>query len=112
MLNKVSVWFLVRPSQIYRTPLSVMLQLVSSNLSNVLLILNMVDKLLVSSSVIVTLINDNALRVVLVKRASLICLIPPVSEEECSHSIFIVLLVFSISDNIDTHLLSNEVLNI
>ena len=44
MSNKVSVWFLVRPSQIYQTSLPVMLQLMRFRSSNVLLILKMLEK--------------------------------------------------------------------
>ena len=42
----------------------------------------------------------------------MICLIPPTSEEDSSTSVLIYLFVFNVSDNMDTHLLSNKVFTI
>ena len=42
----------------------------------------------------------------------MICLTPSISEEDSSTSVLIVLFVFNTSDNMDIHLLSNEVFTI
>ena len=87
-------------------------QLESCSTLNVLLLLNILHKGVVSSSGTKTLNNHNSWSVVLVKRASLTCFIPPVSWVETSCKIVIVLLLVSISNNVDIHLLSSGVCDI
>ena len=99
-------------SQIYQTPLLVMLQLYRVNFSSVVLVVNMLDKKVVSSSVIGICQIRKTLSVVLKYRTSVICLIPSaVSGEKRSHSSNIVLLVIRVSDKMDTQLLFNGVFN-